>query len=93
MLVLKVHPSRGPGARVLGDHRGPGDSVQIRVPPGEKERVILVTFLEHAGYAIRLGFTADEDIVVLREELVAGKVAGGSAGGSGGGAEGGGKCG
>ena len=89
MLVLKVHSSRGPGARVLGDHRGPGDSVQIRVPPGEKERVILVTFLEHAGYAIRLGFTADEDIVVLREELVAGKVAGGSAGG----AEGGGKCG
>lgn len=67
MLVLTLKPSTGKGARPVEDPRGPGDSVVIRVPPGDRERVILVTLSSLGGLDARIGFTSDLDIRIERE--------------------------
>ena len=74
MLILNLYPSRGVGARGVEDERGPRDSVVLRVPAGDQERVILVTVCEFRGNTVRVGFTAPEDVVVMRQELDTGRI-------------------
>ena len=74
MLILNLYPSRGVGARKVEDERGPRDSVVLRVPAGDQERVILVTVCEFRGNTVRVGFTAPEDVVVMRQELDTGRI-------------------
>ena len=44
------------------------DAVVIRVPPSATERVVLVTVAGFHGLAVNLGFQADDDIRIVREE-------------------------
>jgi len=69
MLIIKLKPSKGLGARKVEDPRGPGDCVRLFVPPGKQERVIVVTLAELCGLAANLGIEADRDIRIEREGI------------------------
>ncbi len=51
--------------------RNVSETVTITVPPSTEPRVITVLYASRkAGGHIRLGFTADRDVVVNRSEVV-----------------------
>lgn len=67
MLVLKLKPSEGLGARPTEDPRGPGDSVLVTVPPRTEPVKILVTLCSLQGLAANVGFTAPTFVDIQRE--------------------------
>ena len=47
--------------------RRPGERIRIRTPAGE---VVWITVSSWRGDAVRLGFTADAGVEIMREELL-----------------------
>lgn len=47
--------------------RRPGESITIETPEG---RTIMMTVLAVKGTQVRVGFTADKDVSVVRNELL-----------------------
>ena len=47
------------------------EGVTITVPPSDKETVICVNNVKMAVRDVRLAFSADESVIILRDELIA----------------------
>ena len=71
-LIVKVD-SRGSnkilkGKSMLILSRKEGECISLRIPPSDKERTIRVTVTDMRKISVKLGFDADKDVRILRDD-------------------------